>query len=137
MSTEQVGFYEIPSTPADRQKLLQGIENCRAAKVRIISEQGYISDTVKELAKEFGIKAADINRLIADRAKGTYGETVKKADVYQDLYESLFPNSKAEAAADAKDEEKDVAPAKTAADLGASDEALDALFAEGKVAETV
>lgn len=132
MSVEQVGFYQIPNTPGDRQKLLQSIENCRAAQVRIASEQAYISDTLKELSKEFGIKGPDLRRLVTDRAKGSYGETVKKADIYQDLYESLFPNSKAEAAAD----RQDAAPAETAESNGETTE-LDDLFAEGKVAESV
>ncbi|AVO22880.1 transcriptional regulator [Erwinia phage vB_EamM-Bue1] len=136
MSTEQIGFYEIPNAPGDRQKLLQGLENCRAAQIRIISEQTFIADTIKELAKEFDIKGADLRKLVTDRAKGTYGNTVQKADIYQDLYESLYPNSKADAAADVADAQ-DAAPAKTAADLEQSDEQLDALFAEGKVAETV
>lgn len=134
MSVEQVGFYEVPNAPGDRQKLLQGIENCRAAQVRIASEQAFISDTIKELAKEFGIKGSDLRRLVADRAKGSYGETVKKADIYQDLYEALFPNAKAEAAADQQD---DTAPAKTAADLEQADDDLNAMFEQGKVAETV
>lgn len=135
MSTEQIGYYQIPSVPADRQKLLTAIENCRQAQVRIASEQTFVAETLKEIGKEFDIKSADLRRLVTDRAKGTFTNTVQKADIYQDLYESLFPNTKAEAAADIAD--KYAAPAKTADDLDASDDELNALFEEGKVAETV
>lgn len=125
MSTEQIGFYEIPNNPADRQRILNAIENCRAAKVRILSEQTFISDTVKEIAKDFGIKAADLNKLINDRSKGTFGESVTKAERYQDLYESLFPNSLPEAKAEMEDEEE--AP-RNADFLAQKDEELDAMF---------
>lgn len=130
MSTEQIGFYELPSTPKDRQRLLDAIENCRKAKVRIASEQTYISDTVKTFAKEFGIKTADLNKLIADRAKGTYGETVQKADVYQDLYESLFPNSKPKPVeAEHEADNGDVAQSQVVAQRQAETDAeLDKLF---------
>jgi len=138
--SERIGFYELPSTPKDRQRLLDAIENCRQALVRVKSEQDYIKDTVKEFAKEFDIKGADLNRLINDRAKGTFGQSVQKADIYQDLYEALYANSIAEARGeipDSEDEEPVKAePARNADFLADQDDKLNAFFDQGTVAET-
>ena len=35
MSVEQIGFYQLPSDPKLRQKMMQTLENCRAAQIRI------------------------------------------------------------------------------------------------------
>lgn len=93
MSVEQIGFYEIPNDPALRKKLFDTIENCRAAQVRIKSEQTYITDALSEIGKATGIKAADLRKVVSDRAAGTYTKTIETSAKYQDLYESLFPNA--------------------------------------------
>ena len=93
MSVEQIGFYEIPNDPALRKKLFDTIENCRAAQVRIKSERTYITDALSEIGKATGIKAADLRKVVSDRAAGTYTKTIETSAKYQDLYESLFPNA--------------------------------------------
>lgn len=93
MSVEQIGFYELPSDPETRRKLMGAIENCRAATVRIKSEQTYITETLGEIAKETGIKASDLRKVVNDRAAGTYSKTIETSAKYQDLYETLFPNA--------------------------------------------
>ncbi|AHZ60158.1 transcriptional regulator [Dickeya phage vB-DsoM-LIMEstone1] len=92
MSVEQIGFYALPSDPETRRKMMGAIENCRAASVRIKSEQTFITETLAELAKETGIKAADLRKVVSDRANGTFSKTIETSEKYQDLYSSLFPN---------------------------------------------
>ncbi|QIG62192.1 hypothetical protein P46FS4_126 [Salmonella phage P46FS4] len=94
MSVEQIGFYALPSDPETRRKLMGAIETCRAATVRIKSEQTFITETLAELAKDTGIKASDLRKVVSDRANGTYQKTIETSEKYQDLYESLFPNAK-------------------------------------------
>lgn len=94
MSVEQISFYALPSDPETRRKLMGVIENCRAAQVRIKSEQVFITDALSTLAKETGIKAADLRKVVSDRANGSYAKTIETSEKYQDLYESLFPNAK-------------------------------------------
>ncbi|ASD51420.1 hypothetical protein [Dickeya phage XF4] len=79
-------------TPETRRKMMGAIENCRAASVRIKSEQTFITETLAELAKETGIKAADLRKVVSDRANGTFSKTIETSEKYQDLYSSLFPN---------------------------------------------
>ena len=93
MSVEQIGFYQLPSDPESRRKMMQTIENCRAAQIRIKSEQTFVTDAIAALAKETGIKATDLRKVVADRAAGTYAKTIESSEKYQDLYESLFPNA--------------------------------------------
>lgn len=92
MSVEQIGFYEIPNDPKIRKQLFDTIENCRAAQVRIKSEQTYITDALAKIGKETGIKAADLRKVVSDRAAGTFSKTIETSEKYQDLYSSLFPN---------------------------------------------
>lgn len=94
MSVEQVGFYELPSDPKSRQLLLDTIENCRQALVRIDSENEYIKEALKEVSQITGIKVSDLRKVAVDRAKGTYSKTVETSEKYQDLYESLFKPEK-------------------------------------------
>lgn len=94
MSVEQIGFYALPSDPEARRKMMQVIENCRAAQVRIKSEQTFVTEALAELAKETGIKAVDLRKVVTDRANGSYAKTIETSEKYQDLYESLFPNAK-------------------------------------------
>lgn len=94
MSVEQIGFYQLPSDPEQRRKMMQVIENCRAAQIRIKSEQTFVTDALAQLAKETGIKAVDLRKVVTDRAAGTYTKTIESSEKYQDLYESLFPNAK-------------------------------------------
>lgn len=93
MSTEQIGFYEIPKDPKLRKLLTDTIENCRAAQVRIKSEQTYMTDALSEVAKATGIKATDLRKVVSDRASDGYKKTIENSAKYQDLYESLFPNA--------------------------------------------
>lgn len=93
MSVEQIGFYQLPSDPEARRKLKQVIENCRAAQIRIKSEQTFVTEALSALAKETGIKSTDLRKVVTDRAAGTYVKTIENSEKYQDLYESLFPNS--------------------------------------------
>ena len=103
MSTEQIGFYDIPSDPKLRQELMDTLENCRASVVRVQSEREYIKEALKEIAKKTGIKARDLKKVVTDRAKGSYSKTIETSEKYQDLYESLFPNAAPTAAADVAD----------------------------------
>ena len=93
MSIEQIGFYDIPKDPKLRQELMDTIENCRAATVRIKSEQTYITDALSAIAKATGIKAADLRKVVTDRAQDSYKKTIENSEKYSDLYESLFPNA--------------------------------------------
>lgn len=93
MSVEQIGFYEIPNDPNLRKQLMDTIENCRAARVRIASEQTYINDALSVISKATGIKSGDLRKVVGDRARDGYKETIDKNAIYQDLYESLFPNA--------------------------------------------
>lgn len=106
MSVEQIGFYALPSDPESRRKMMQVIENCRAAQVRIKSEQTFVSEALAELAKDTGIKAADLRKVVTDRANGTYQKTIETSEKYQDLYESLFPNAKPDRDPDAAPDEE-------------------------------
>ncbi|ECW1086612.1 hypothetical protein allotria_127 [Salmonella phage allotria] len=92
MSVEQIGFYQLPSDPKLRQKMMQTLENCRAAQIRIKSEQTFVTEALAELAKETGIKAVDLRKVVTDRAAGTFSKTIETSEKYQDLYSSLFPN---------------------------------------------
>ncbi|AFO10274.1 transcriptional regulator [Salmonella phage Vi01] len=100
MSVEQIGFYQLPSDPKLRQKMMQTLENCRAAQIRIKSEQTFVTEALAELAKETGIKAVDLRKVVTDRAGGTYTKTIETSAKYQDLYESLYPNAAPDRAAD-------------------------------------
>lgn len=91
MSVEQIGFYEIPKDPKERQELMDTIENCRAAVNRIKSEQTYITDALGAIAKKTGIKAVDLRKVVMDRANQTFSKTIETSEKYQDLYASLFP----------------------------------------------
>lgn len=93
MSVEQIGFYELPSDPETRRELMQTIENCRAAQIRIKSEQTFVSEALAEIAKKTGIKAADLRKVVTDRAAGTFSKTIETSEKYQELYVSLFPNA--------------------------------------------
>lgn len=98
MSIDQIGFYEIPNDPALRNKLMGTIENCRAAMVRIKSEQTFITEALSEISKETGIKSVDLRKVVTDRAHDTYKKTIENTEKYSDLYESLFPHAAPDAA---------------------------------------
>lgn len=111
MSVEQIGFYDIPKDPKLRRKLMDTIENARAASLRIKSEQTYITDALAEISKETGIKASDLRKVVADRATDGYKKTIETSAKYQDLYESLFPNA-------APDKDPNPSDSKTAMNFG-------------------
>ena len=76
MSIEQIGFYDIPSDV--REKLLDVIEECRKSKVRILSENDYIKEALKELRPNGGSSMHDRMKRVEARVDEIYSVIISK-----------------------------------------------------------
>ena len=87
MTTNEI---TIPSNPEDRKKLNQAVRLLSDSKTRQESESEYQKETVKELAKDFDIKAKWINQMVKDYHKQQFDKKKSEHEEYSDLYEIIM-----------------------------------------------
>lgn len=84
----------IPSSPADRKALADGIKEMSNAMFRMEGEKAYIDESIKALKDKFSIDAKYLRKLLTDFHKDQFDKVVDEAEQYGDLYDAVF-NSKA------------------------------------------
>lgn len=90
----------IPSSPADRKALADGIKEMSNAMFRMEGEQAYITESIKALKDKFGIDAKYIRKLLTDFHKDQFDKVVDEAEQYGDLYDAVFNTKAPEALGD-------------------------------------
>lgn len=78
--------HQLPSDPSRRKAMKAGIDNLRAAFVRIDSENDFIKETLKELSKEFEIPTADLRKLAKDLSNDAFNKRTAREEAYHELY---------------------------------------------------
>lgn len=96
----------IPSSPADRKALADGIKEMSNAMFRMEGEKAYIDESIKALKEKFSIDAKYLRKLLTDFHKDQFDKVVDEAEQYGDLYDAVFNTKAPEAPADEVDDEE-------------------------------
>ncbi len=73
----------IPSSEADRQKLRQAFEQISAAWDRAAAERDYISQTLKDLAENFGIPKKELRKWAKTFHKNAFEDEANGAEALE------------------------------------------------------
>lgn len=98
----------IPSSPADRKALADGIKEMSNAMFRMEGEKAYIDESIKALKEKFNIDAKYLRKLLTDFHKDQFDKVVDEAEQYGDLYDAVFNSKAPEAPADDVDDDSEI-----------------------------
>lgn len=79
----------IPSSPADRQKLMQIIKNITDCMVRIDGEKEAIKEILEEAKEQFEIPPKMIKKLASAMHKANVSKVLAENDDFETLVETL------------------------------------------------
>lgn len=79
----------LPSSPADRQKIRNAIDEISKSMTRIDAERDLILETVKEICKTYTLPRRAFRKLVGVIHKNTFNEEVASHEEFETLYESL------------------------------------------------
>lgn len=89
MANETVDIV-IPSSPADRKAIADGIKEISNSMTRIEGERTYIKESFDALSEKFGVDKKYLRRMAKDFHKDQF-ETVTQEDAqYSDLFEAIL-----------------------------------------------
>lgn len=80
----------IPSSPADRKKLKDGVDQIVNALTRMDSEKEYIKETLAELEEKFDIKKKFLRKMAVDQHKAKFDDDRSEREDYEDLFEQIM-----------------------------------------------
>jgi hypothetical protein len=80
----------IPSSPADRQALHEGILEMDKHLTKIDLEKEGFDAAAEALEEKFGIKKKHIRAMAKDYHNDKFDEKVDKMESYSDLYEAIM-----------------------------------------------
>ena len=84
-----VTSFIIPSSPADRKKIMDAMNEVSACKTRIEGEREYIKETIDMLSKDFKIPKKHLNRLAKVIHKQNFAEEQSQDEEFQTLVEAV------------------------------------------------
>lgn len=97
----------IPSSPADRKAIADGIKEISNSMTRIEGERTYIKESFDALADKYGVDKKYLRRMARDFHKDQF-ETVTEEDAqYSDLFEVIMIGAKAVAPAGGVDDDSE------------------------------
>lgn len=102
----------IPSSPADRKAIADGIKEISNSMTRIEGERTYIKESIDALKDKYSVDAKYLRRMAKDYHKDQFEAVTEEDAQYSDLFETIMLAPKASTApvdADAEDELSDEA----------------------------
>lgn len=84
-----VTSFIIPSSPTDRKKIMDAMNEVSACKTRIEGEREYIKETIDMLSKDFKIPKKHLNRLAKVVHKQNFAEEQSQDEEFQTLVEAV------------------------------------------------
>lgn len=93
MSIEESGEYQLPSNPADRDKIKANIQDIVDQMTIIDSYKEKIKEIVQALKEDHGVPPKVANRLAKARYKQSFDKEVNEAESFAATYELLFRGS--------------------------------------------
>lgn len=79
----------LPSSPADRQKIKDAMQEISNSMTRIEGERGYIVDTVKEICKTYQLPNRAFRKLVTVYHKQNFNEECASHEEFEALYGTL------------------------------------------------
>jgi hypothetical protein len=80
---------QLPSSPADRQKIKNAIDEISKSMTRIEAERDLILETVKDTCKNFTLPRRAFRKLVSVYHKQTFNEECASHEEFETLYETL------------------------------------------------
>lgn len=80
----------IPSSPADRKAIADGIKEISNSMTRIEGERTYIKESFEMLKEKFGIDAKYLRRMAKDFHKDQFEQVTEEDAQYSDLFEAIL-----------------------------------------------
>ena len=91
MSVEQAdGHINIPSSPADRQKIKMMITEMTHAMQRIADERSALKDIAAAIAKDFDIPKKQVSKLAKTWFKRDFSDVQAEHEDFETLYEAVL-----------------------------------------------
>ena len=82
--------YVMPSNGKDLKKIKAAIIEASDSQLQIESHRDQIANIKHTMKEDFGLPPKLFSRLVRSYHKQTYGEEVKEAEEFQDLYSGIF-----------------------------------------------
>jgi hypothetical protein len=89
---EPVGFV-MPSSPEDRKKIMDAMNEISAAMTRKEGESSYIKETINDLYDKFKIPKKMLNRFARDNHKSNFREGLSVDSDYETFVGTLVPTA--------------------------------------------
>lgn len=89
MTTETVEIV-IPSSPADRKAIADGIKEISNSLTRIEGERAYIKESFEALSEKFGVDKKYLRRMARDFHKDQFEKVTEEDAQYSDLFEAIL-----------------------------------------------
>lgn len=87
---EEANDFVLPNDPAKREKIKAAVNNAVDAMVRRKAESDFITESLREVGDDVGIKAKYLRRLAKVRFKGNIAEERHESEALSDAHDLLF-----------------------------------------------
>lgn len=84
-----INTFVMPSSPDDRKKIMDAMDEISACMTRIEGEKSYIKETIADLHEKFDIPKKMLNRFAKCHHKQSYHEELGADDEFETLCQTL------------------------------------------------
>jgi uncharacterized protein YukE len=83
--------FPIPSSPADRNKIMAAVREMSGAMTRMEGEKDYIKETLKKLEDEYNVPKKLLNEVLKAYHKDAANEVREAHAEFEELLDALIP----------------------------------------------
>lgn len=81
--------FQLPSNPADREKLLSAAKELRDSRYRVLHEQSFQKDVLARIEEEMGVKKSDMRGIADEFTDEKASKSIEKFEVFVDAVKIL------------------------------------------------
>lgn len=82
--------YVLPSSPEDRKKIKNAVEEISIALGNIADKRSYIKDVVNDMHSKYSIPKKLVNKLAKTHQKRNYDEISEESELFSLFYEEVI-----------------------------------------------
>lgn len=87
---------KIPSSPEDRKKIREAVEEMSNSMARSDSEKEHQKEIVKRMKEEFDMEGKVFRKMATDYHKQQFDKTIHENESYETLYETIIKTENVE-----------------------------------------
>lgn len=81
--------FPLPSSPDDRRKIKEAMDEISKSMTRIEAERDYILEAVKDVCKTYNLPRRAFRKLVSVYHKQTFNEEIASHEEFETMYEEL------------------------------------------------